>query len=155
MMLQKGKTITFDTEAAAAQYEQYQKFIQSGEDLNEQFSLMNANITSATDAIQGFAQAQLGAFKFENIEKLSTELDKYSAQRSRLLGVTKGDADVIKESLAASYGSLAQYGVSFGQIVKAQNNFITEFNSYECECTRCHNFVPLSEVCCSKNVNNN
>ena len=125
----KGKSYKFDSEAAAAQFEQYQKFIQSSEDLNEQFSLMDANITSATDAIQGFAKSQVGSLKFENIEKLSTELDKYTSQRSRLLGVTKADADVIKESLAASYGTLGQYGVSFGQIVKAQNNFINEFNT--------------------------
>jgi hypothetical protein len=129
MFQNNKKTITFDTEAAAAQYEQYQKLLQSGEDLNEQFSLMDANITSATNALQKFSQAEIGAFKFENIEKLSNELDKYSAQRSILLGITKADADSIKESLAASYGTLAQYGVSFGQIVKAQNTFISEFNT--------------------------
>jgi hypothetical protein len=36
------------------------------------------------------------------------------------------------------------------QEAKKKKLDVCDPNSYECECTRCHNFVPLSEVCCSK-----
>jgi len=36
------------------------------------------------------------------------------------------------------------------QAAKKTKLDVCDPNSYECECTRCHNFVPLSEICCSK-----
>jgi hypothetical protein len=39
---------------------------------------------------------------------------------------------------------------SESQAAKKTKLDICDPNSYECECTKCHNFIPLSEVCCSK-----
>lgn len=113
----------------AAQIEQIQKLINKSDDLSTSFTLLTSKVKSARGAINDMASAVLGGFNAETLETFSNELDKLTAARSKLLGITKTEADSIKESLGESYGELAQYGVKFSEIADTQNLFIKEYST--------------------------
>lgn len=111
----------------ASQLEQYQKLLKGADDVKTQFTYIKSEIDSATNAVQGLTNAFIGGFSMKTLETFSNELDKLTADRSKILGITKAESDSIKQSLASSYGALSQYGIKFGEVVGAQNLFIKEF----------------------------
>jgi hypothetical protein len=128
MMQRKGKMVEISAEQAA-QLEQYQKLIKGADDVNTSFTLLDSKVTSSTDLIKNLTNALAGSFTNTGLETFSNELDKLSSDRAKLLGITKGQSDSVKESLASSYGMLSEYGIKFGEIADAQNLFVKEFNT--------------------------
>ena len=109
--------------------EDIQRQLTGAKDLTQSLDEIEVKGNNIIEVTKGIGSAFANAFNPSQIMRLSQQFDVLSAQRAQLLGITKVEGELIKETISNSYSQLSRFGITMNQIRDAQFDFTKEYKT--------------------------